>query len=324
MRINGIDQTVWLQHAWLNWLQSSLLLAFMGGFLALLGWLLFGGSGVLMLLAVGVVGVLFNPVVSPRLMMTLYGASPIPPNHIPQLWALVSLLKQRAGLDAPLTLYYVPSRLLNAFAVGTSRQAAIAVTDGLMRQLDVRQLAGVLAHEISHIRNNDLWVMGLADMFSRATTMLSLLGQVLLILSLPLWLFSIVSINWPALLLLVFAPSVSALAQMALSRNREYNADLNAARLTGDPDGLASALARIERAHGGWVARLMLPGQRLPEPSVLRSHPDTEARIAKLMALKPQLTGAGMLPIDRALDLSAVLDGPVTRPPRRHFSGLWH
>ena len=139
------------------------------------------------------------------------------------------------------------------------------------------------------MRNNDLWVMGLANMFSRSTSLL-LLGPFLLLLNLPLILFSQGMLSWWAILLLIFAPNLSALAQVALSRTREYDADLNAARLTGDPEGLADALAKIERLQGGWLEQILLPGRRVPEPSLPRTHPDTEERIARLMALNPQFS----------------------------------
>ena len=325
MNARGIDRETWLQHAWRNRLQSLLLLAGMAGFLALLGWVLWGSDGILMLLMVGVVAVLFNPAVSPRLVMRLYGASAIDPRQLPDLWAVLSELARRAGLPATPDLYYVPSRMLNAFAVGSREQSAVAVTDGVLRQLDLREAAGVLAHEISHIRSNDLWVMGLADLVSRITSLLSLVGQFLLLVSLPLMLITDVSVNWFAIVLLVFAPSLSALAQLALSRTREYDADLNAARLTGDPDGLARALAKIERAQGGLWERILMPGRRMPEPSLLRSHPHTEERIARLMALKPGMPPAATLfPGRTGFDVRSAFGNPVVRPPRWHISGLWH
>ncbi len=326
MYASGIDSAVWLQHAWLNRLQSLVLLAVLAGFLALLGWLLWGVDGIVMLLGMGVVGVLFNPALSPRLVMRLYGASPIGPDQLPALWTAVERLGERAGLPARPELYYVPSRMINAFAVGTRGRSAIAVTDGLLRGLALREIVGVLAHEISHVRSNDLWVMGLADMFSRTTSMLSLLGQVLLLLNLPLILFSDVSINWFAIALLVFAPNLSALAQLALSRAREYHADLNGARLTGDPEGLARALDKIERIQGGWMERIFMPGRRLPDPSLLRSHPQTRERIARLMALKPELPGEfdRSLASDNVHDPRSVFNEPVRRGPRWHLSGLWY
>jgi heat shock protein HtpX len=167
--------------------------------------------------------------------------------------------------------------------------------------------------------------MGVADVFSRGTSLLSLVGQLLLVLNLPLVLFSEVSFNWFAILLLVFAPSLSALAQLALSRTREYDADLNAARLTGDPESLARALARIERTQGGWWERIFLPGRRIPDPSLLRTHPQTRERVERLMALRPAFGAAGDLPVTRpAIDVRSGFGRPVVRPPRWHVSGLWH
>jgi heat shock protein HtpX len=171
--------------------------------------------------------------------MRLYRARPVSAQEAPALWNAVQALTERAGLPRWPELYYLPSQVMNAFAVGTPVNSAIGLTDGLLRHLDLREIVGVLAHEISHVHNNDLRVMGLADLFSRGTSILSLLGQILLLLNLPLILFTQVTVNWWAIALLVFAPNLSALAQLALSRTREFDADLNAARLTGDPEGLA-------------------------------------------------------------------------------------
>ena len=325
MNVDGINSETWLQHAWRNQVQSLLLLAVMAAFLVLLGWLLWGSYGILILLVIGAIGVLFNPAISPRLVMRLYRASPIGPRQIPGLWFALTRLAERAGLPRVPELYYIPSRMLNAFAVGTREQSAIAVTDGLLRRLNQRELLGVLAHEVSHVRSNDLWVMGLADLFSRATGLLSLLGQMLLLFSLPLLLFSDLSVNWFAILLLIFAPSLSALAQLALSRTREYDADLNAVLLTGDSDGLARALVKIEQAQGGLWERIFMPGRRVPDPSLLRTHPDTRDRVERLMALKPPASARIALPVEKNdFDIKPLFGGPVVRPPRWHINGLWH
>lgn len=325
MYISGIDNETWLQHAWQNRLQSLFLLVVMACFLALLGWLLWGRDGVVILVSTGLAAVLLNASISPRMVMLLYGASPVRPDQAPALWKALALLSERAELPVTPQLYYVPSQMLNAFAVGSRKHSAIAVTDGLVRQLDLRELVGVVAHEVSHVRNNDLWVMGLADMFSRTTSMLSLIGQFLLLLNLPLILLSQVVVNWFAILLLIFAPNLSALAQLALARTREFNADLNAARLTGDPDGLASALVKIERAQGGWLERIFMPNRRVPVPSLLRTHPETRERVRRLMQLKPDLKGADLLFADASKsDRLAAFGKPVSRPPRQHIGGLWH
>lgn len=324
-QVHGVDYGVWQQHAWRNRLQSLALLAALSGFMALLGWLLWGRDGILILLLMGGIAVLFNPSLSPRWVMRLYGARRLTAAEAPRLWSMLQWLAERASLRGRLELYYIPSRMLNAFAVGSRQQAAVAVTDGLLRRLEPRELAGVLAHEVSHVRSNDLWVMGLADMLSRATSLLSLTGQFLLLLNLPLLLLTDASINWLAIALLIFAPSLSALAQLALSRTREFDADLNAASLTGDPDGLASALVKIERIQGGWLERIFMPGRRVPEPSLLRSHPLTEQRIARLLALKPRLQRADRYrPGTTLAELQRDLGREVVRRPGWHITGLWH
>jgi heat shock protein HtpX len=325
VRTSGIDPAIWRHHAWLNRLQSLLLLAFMGGFLALLGWLLWGGAGVLVLLVAGVIFVSLNPTVSPRLLMHLYGAMSLAPVQAPTLYAVLRELAKRAGLAAVPTLYYVPSRIVNAFTVGRKDQSAVAVTDGLLQALDTREQVGVLAHEVSHVRSDDMWVMGLADMFSRLTSLLSLFGQLLLLVNLPLLLMSQVTVNWFAILLLIVAPTVSALAQLGLSRTREYDADLNASRLTGDPEGLARALLKIDRLQGSWLERLFLPGRRLPDPSLLRTHPPTEERVHRLLALRRPVDTPriAMRPAVSALIDVLSSDG-IRRAPRWHISGLWH
>jgi len=321
-----LDRERWYEHAAANRVQSVLLLAAMGGFLALLGWLLWGADGMIVLIATGALLVLFTPTLTPHLLMRMYRARPLPRAHAATLHAALAELATRAGLGTVPTLYYVPSRMVNAFGVGRPDQAAIAVTDGLLRNLDARETIGVLAHEVSHIRSDDMWVMGLADMFSRLTGALSLFGQLLLVVNLPLVLFAAVRIDWFAILILILAPNISALAQLGLSRTREYDADLNAARLTGDPEGLARALLKIERVQGAWLSRLFFPGRRIPEPSLLRTHPPTAERIRRLMELQPPADGWARVVTPPAPDplVQALFSDPVRRVPRWHLTGLWH
>ena len=139
-----------------------------------------------------------------------------------------------------------------------------------------RELTGVLGHEIAHIANEDLRVMGLADSISRLTHLLALLGQLAIVLSLPALLLGVAEVNWPALLLLAVAPQLALLAQLGLSRVREFDADRLAAELTGDPHGLASALAKIERVSRSWRAWL-LPGW---------GNPDCATRVSEWQSLQ--------------------------------------
>lgn len=226
-------------------------------------------------------------------------------------------LAARAGLPAVPVPHYVPSGVVNAFATGSKHHAAIALTDGLLRSLTPRELTGVLGHEIAHIANEDLRVMGLADSISRLTHLLALLGQLAIVLSLPALLLGVTEVNWPALLLLAVAPQLALLAQLGLSRVREFDADRLAAELTGDPHGLASALAKIERVSRSWRAWL-LPGWGNPEPSWLRTHPATAERIERLLELAPP---PAMPPFPSARFVPEVTVSP--RPPRWRTGGLW-
>jgi len=236
-------------------------------------------------------------------------------------------LARRSGLARYPPLYYIPSSVMNAFTVGKRDNAAIGVTDGILRKLTLRELAGVLAHEISHLRNGDLRVMTLADVISRITANLSMIGQVLILINLPLFLMGRAHIPWIPLLLLLAAPTLSALMQLALSRTREFDADMGAVRLTGDPLGLASALEKMERYQGSLLGTIFAPGRRSPDPSLLRSHPHTEERIRRLLSLEERPAPAHAIPLASPEPMFfGTPDIPtVTRQPRyRYVSGLWH
>lgn len=305
------------RHRWLNRLQTLVLVLTLLAIAALLGSLLFGQQGLWLALAAAAMALLIEPAMTSPLTLRLYRARPLHPEEAPQLWHVLHELAQRAGLRAVPEPYYIPSTVINAFATGSTHRAAIALTDGLLRNLTPRELAGVLGHEIAHIANEDLRVMGLADSISRLTQMMSLFGQVALLFSVPAMLAGLVDVSWAALLVLLLAPQLALLVQMGLSRVREFDADRLAAELTGDPLGLASALARIERANRNWRAWL-LPGWGNPEPSWLRTHPATADRIRRLQVLAESMT-------PRPLHAASLISGlaPVARPPRWHASGLW-
>ena len=303
-----------------NGLQSALLLAAMAAVLAAVGGVLGGPAMMLWTLAGGLVLLTVAPRLPPAWLLRLYGAWPLAPRQAPQLFAILETLSRRAGTPVP-ALYYLPSRLMNAFSIGSRDEAALTVSDGLLRGLSRRELAAVLAHELSHIRHNDTRVMGLADAVSRLTHALSLLGQLLVLVNLPLIVLGRAPFPWLGVLLLVLAPVVTALLQLALSRTREFDADLGAARLTGDPEALAGALTKLEQQELRW-SRAFLPGQRNPSPSLLRTHPRTEERVERLLSLTSRhpgrvVAGPGGEPLAPALPR-------VERPPRRHPSGLWH
>jgi heat shock protein HtpX len=258
------------------------------------------------------------------MIMRFFRARQLDPRHGSQILHIVDVLSDRAELPAAPRVYVIPSMTLNAFATGTPQNAVIGVTEGMLRRLGINELAGVLAHEISHIRNNDLAVMGLADVLTRVTQALAYLAIVLALVNLPAFLLGEADFHLLALALLYLAPTASSLIQLALSRAREYDADLEAASLTGDPASLASALEKLERYQGHFWEdmRLPVPGRRIPQPSLLRSHPKTEDRIARLRAL----TDRPMLPHLAVADepmVSLIGLGPVAMRPRYRWTGVW-
>lgn len=277
-------------HRLLNLLQSALLLSLMAG-IAWVSVTTFLGPGPGALVAFGMVAGLFlAPDLSRRMLLSGYRAQRLTGRDAPTLVAALAELSRRAGLPRTPALYRVPSPLPNAFAMGSPEDSAICVTDGLLALLDGRELAGVLAHEVAHIANRDLWILGLADIMTRLVSLASWLGQILLLLNLPLLLVGAVQVPWTVVALLVFAPTLMALIQLGLSRTREYDADRAAADLTGDPEGLMRALGKLERRVGRFWEEIFLPGRRIPEPSLLRTHPPVESRIARLRSLAPSRT----------------------------------
>jgi heat shock protein HtpX len=271
-------------HSILNRIHTTLLFGAMLLLLAVLGYSLGGISGLLWGGVLALPFLLLGQRISPRWVLRMYGARPLASYEAPALHDMVRALSERAGLAAPPTLYYVPNRAMNAFSVGTRDDPALGVTDGLLRTLSPRELSGVVAHEIAHIRQNDLRVMTFADLVGRMTGFLSTMGQFLLFLNLPLLLMGRAPISWLAVVLLLVAPSLSGLLRLALSRTREVDADLGAADLTGDPLGLASALRKMECYGASWLDRMLRP-YRTPSRSLLRTHPETEERVQRLLDL---------------------------------------
>ncbi|MCH9671426.1 MAG: M48 family metalloprotease [Gammaproteobacteria bacterium] len=323
-----MDKTTWQRHKRHNTVQSAALLFAMAALLGLLGWVLLGGW-IGLALACGVAATLFvfSPNVAPKLILRMYRARRLTPRNASGLTEMLDELSRRAELPIAPTLHYIPSRMINAFAVGTPEQSAVALTDGLLRTLTPREVAGVLAHEVSHIRHFDTRAMGLADMFSRLTGTLSSIGQILLLVNLPLVLLSSAyTISWTAIVLLLLAPTIASMMQLALSRTREFDADLGAAALTGDPEGLASALAKMERYQGRFFEQIVMPGRKVPEPSMLRSHPPTAERIERLLEVRTGSPAPKQLPGPAPDGLINVHDRipVVARPPRWRVMGLWY
>ena len=268
-----------------NLLNSVMLMGGMALLLGFLGWIFAGAAGLWWVIMIGAASLIISPTLSPQVLMRWQRAMPLTPNAAPRLHGAVQELTQRAELPGRPTLYYIRSGSPNAFTVGHRNNAAIAVTDGLLRSLSMGELAAVMAHEISHLKNNDLWIMNLSSTMGRITSMLAMIGQFLFIFNLPLFFVTGSHLPWIGIFALILAPSVSMMLQLAVSRAREFEADLTAATLTGDPKSLATALSKIEQHQAGMLAGLFIPGYQRTAPSMLRTHPQTKERIRRLLEL---------------------------------------
>lgn len=303
-----------------NLLHTMLLLTGMLLLLGLIGWVVAGFIGVVWALGCGVLILLMATGISSRLVLLLYDAQPVAHYQLKPLSDIIEWLTVQSHLALPPRLYYIPSRALLAFSVGMQNDPAIAISDGMLRTLNSREMVGVLAHEIRHIKNKDLWVMIVADVISRITGIMALSGYLIVLVYLPLTFLQDQQVPWLLLALLILAPNLSALMQLALSRTREFNADLQATKLTGDPQGLMSALNKIEHQQTHGFKQLLFPTQRLPHPSLLRTHPLTEERIERLQSLLQQ----EQHPFFREQKIQPGHLNISTRAPRNRFTGLWH
>lgn len=313
------------EHRWRNTLHSVVLVAGIGMLTLLSSVLIWSWTGIFIAFAAIGFVIALAPRIAPDALMRLYGGEYVDPRRGGQLVQLLEILATRAELPALPRLYVIPSATLNAFATGNADRAAIGITEGLLRRLSLREVAGVIAHEMSHIRNNDLFVMGLADAMTRFTQVLAYTGLILALLNIPALLLGEPTFSWLAVILLYLAPTASSLLQSALSRAREFDADREAAHMTGDPLGLASALRTLDRVQGRFWEDLMLPmpSRRIPNPSVLRTHPETEDRIRRLLELGSVPT-TDRLSIVEAPMISMAGRGPGDLAPRWRWPGVWY
>jgi heat shock protein HtpX len=210
----------------------------------------------------------------PASLLRRLGARRLGPLDMPPLWPLLDAIARRAGLPCTPELYCIPSATPNAFALGARDDAIVAVTDGLLRHLTFDELAGILAHEVAHIRNSDTATMAMAHGLTTATELMALIGLMLLRLEAP----NRARHAAEAGLLLALAPALSRLLQLALSRQRELDADLDAIELSGSAVGLMRALQKLEHHHGGSASGASVDATG----TLLRSHPETPARLRSL------------------------------------------
>jgi heat shock protein HtpX len=269
-------------------LHSVALLLAMAGLLGLCGWLVAGWQGVLWSVVGGAVAFGFVARTPVELLLAGMGARALSPEEAPGLLSMFAGLCRRAGLQQPPVLCHVDEGLPLAFSIGRNDDTAVVLDDTLLLGLSRRELGGILAHEIAHLRSGDILLKQIGFVLGWLTRVMSQLGVMLLIVGLLLRAF--LAVRWPllALLVLALAPIGVQLLQLALSRGREAEADLEAAELTGDPEGLAAALQKLRQWQERRLRRVFPTGRVFHLPTLLNDHPPTDERIRRLMHLARQ------------------------------------
>ncbi|HEY2070984.1 MAG TPA: zinc metalloprotease HtpX [Rhizomicrobium sp.] len=278
-----------------NTLRTGLLMAAMTGLFLVVGFLIGGEPGMVFAFFIAAASNLFAYWNSDKALLSMYGAKQVDATTAPELVHLVQQLSAKDGLPMP-KVYIVENAQPNAFATGRNPQhAAVCVTTGLLQRVDDEQLAGVLAHELSHVKNRDTLTMTITATIAGAVSMLAnfafFMGGDR---RNPLGLIGM-------LIATLVAPIAAVLVQMAVSRTREFEADRAGAELSGRPLWLASALAKIEdstkqignpQAEANPATAHMfiinpLSGGMLS--GLFSSHPSTAERIARLQAMAAQM-----------------------------------
>lgn len=275
-------------------MRTFVLMAAMTALVMAMGWLLGGQGGAVIALVIAGAGNLWAWWNSDKAVLRQQGAMPVTRQQAPELIDIVAALAQRANLPMP-AVYVLATDQPNAFATGRNPEnAAVAVTQGIMQVLNRDELAGVIAHELAHIKHRDTLTMTVTATMAGAIAML---GNMLMFSSMFGGRDDNRGGGLAAILAMIFAPMAAGLVQMAISRTREYEADRTGAEICGQPMALAGALAKIARAAGRTVN---LPAERNPASAsmfiinplhamrmdrLFATHPATEDRIRRLQAM---------------------------------------
>lgn len=270
-----------------NLLHTFFLLLSLAGLFAVIGYTLLGWQGLLWMTGLGLVLVVWSPALPSEWILRWQRATPLDPVRAPGLYVLINELLLKAGVRARPRVYLLPTQEYTAFTLGQEDDLALAASQGLLGLLNERELQGVLAHEIGHIKNKDIRLRTFASRISQITKIMALFGQVLVFINIPLILLGWVNVPWVVLVLLMVAPVLSTLVELGLSRTREFEADRLGVEITHDPKGLASALLKIDYRNKAIFSRLLFPYHH--QPTWLSTHPDTGARVARLMAYQGPL-----------------------------------
>ena len=278
----------------MNYARTALLLAAMTGLFLAVGYAVGGQGGMLVALLIAVGMNVFTYWNADKLVLRMHGAQEVDASTAPRLHAIVARLAERAQLPMP-RVYLMQNDQPNAFATGRNPQnAAVAVTTGLLQRLDEQEVAGVLAHELAHVRNRDTLTMTVTATLAGAIGMLGNMAM--------FGLYSRDDRNNPlgglgVILAMIVAPLAATLVQLAISRSREYEADRVGAAIAGEPQWLASALAKIHNASlridnpaaeaSPATAHLFIinPLHARSMDRLFSTHPSTEERIRRLQAM---------------------------------------
>jgi heat shock protein HtpX len=282
----------------MNTIKTGLLLGALTGLLMLIGGWFGGQNGVVIAFFFAVVMNFGSYWFSDKIVLSMYHAKSVSEGEAPELYAMVKNLALRASIPMP-RVYIIPGDTPNAFATGRNEQhAVVAVTEGILRILSRDELEGVIAHELTHIRNRDILIGSIAATLAGAIVMLAHMAQ---------WAAMFGGIgrdddegggsNIVGLILMaVLAPIAATLIQMAISRSREYLADAGGAKISGKPYGLAGALEKLSRASRAipMKANPSTAHMFIVNPLTGRSwmnffstHPPIEERIARLRSMRP-------------------------------------
>lgn len=282
-----------------NTLKAAILLATLTGLLVVTGSALGGQAGMFIAFGLAIVMNMGAWWFSDKIALRMSGAREVSFDEAPDLHQMVEILAARAGLPKP-AVYLIDSEAPNAFATGRSpSKGAVAVTTGIMRLLNRSELAGVIAHELAHIKHRDTLIASIVATIAGAITMLAEMAQWALIFG-GLGgsdeeeegggLGSLMS----SLVLIIVAPIAALLIQLAISRAREFGADAGGARILGDPLPLANALEKLEGAASRmpmevnpatyhlYIVNPMMGGLA----GLFRTHPHTVQRVARLREMK--------------------------------------
>jgi heat shock protein HtpX len=276
-----------------NLLKTAVLMAAITALFMAIGAALGGRAGMVLALGVAVAMNFFSYWFSDKLVLRMYNAQEVDETSAPQFYRMVRELAQRAELPMP-RVYLIEENAPNAFATGRNpSNAAVAATTGILRVLSEREMRGVMAHELAHVKHRDILI---------STISATMAGAIGMLANFAMLFGGRDSEGRPAnpivsILVMLLAPIAASLIQMAISRAREFEADRGGAEISGDPQALASALQKIQRYAQGLP---METAERHPETAqmmimnplsggglrgLFSTHPATEERVARLMAM---------------------------------------